>query len=611
MAGSDNELATVPSSLINISSSTLLTELNHHFRVMAGPGAGKTHWLVNHIQNVLRNSDKLAPGSRVACISYTTVAADEIRSRLKDSGDLVEVSTIHGFLYKNIVKPYLYLLKDDGQPMVNFPEVDGHVEHRPSEGKLRQWATSNSAYYLIASPANTKLALECLASLTWKLEDNSCLLGLRNGQRQFRQSGRSYSFPTGRAIEYKRMFWNEGVIHHEDVLYFSFQILSENPSLLNFLAARFPFIFLDEFQDTNPIQTQIVKWLAGAGALIGVIGDSAQSIYKFQDACRSDFLNFSLPEMQDYVIPGNRRSTQKIIDFLNHIRNGDIVQNCEREEDGHPVCLIVSPATTPPLDFVSSVRRILSPRGIDIDPTILARTNIEVANLRSIDAINAKVWESLNNANYKREEFLHHIIQSVEYAFHGRFETAVTEMIKIFKSRGGHLQDPFRDTCPDFPSILKRGLATALLEHLISIRATLLTQNAFFLYQAVKSWMSSAHKNLILVSISGGFKSVAESINYSDLAKTVKLSEETRNIRTIHNSKGCEFEATLLFLNDERDLQRLLQSPNIDEDGDETRILYVALSRTINHLFLSTPTLSDANRGIAEQLGMSVILPES
>ena len=81
--------------------------------------------------------------------------------------------------------------------------------------------------------------------------------------------------------------------------------------------------FLDEFQDTNPIQTIIVKLLAESGSTVGVIGDPAQSIYSFQGAKREDFLNFHVPNITSYKIEDNRRSTSKIIKLLNHMRKGD------------------------------------------------------------------------------------------------------------------------------------------------------------------------------------------------------------------------------------------------------------------------------------------------
>ncbi len=47
--------------------------INTCFRVSAGPGAGKTHWLANHIQHILNSSDRLNRMSKIACISYTNV----------------------------------------------------------------------------------------------------------------------------------------------------------------------------------------------------------------------------------------------------------------------------------------------------------------------------------------------------------------------------------------------------------------------------------------------------------------------------------------------------------------------------------------------------------
>src|SRR3989339_1728735 len=82
------------------------------FKVEAGPGAGKTYWLIKHLNNVLSNSKRLNPVNNIACITYTNIAVEEIKSRLDNKDEKVEISTIHSFLYKNIIKPYAYLLKD-------------------------------------------------------------------------------------------------------------------------------------------------------------------------------------------------------------------------------------------------------------------------------------------------------------------------------------------------------------------------------------------------------------------------------------------------------------------------------------------------------------------
>ena len=74
-----------------------LIPIEQHFRVSAGPGAGKTHWLINHMKNVLHTSLRLGKTRKIACITYTNIAVLTILSRLGTSSNSVEVSTIHSF----------------------------------------------------------------------------------------------------------------------------------------------------------------------------------------------------------------------------------------------------------------------------------------------------------------------------------------------------------------------------------------------------------------------------------------------------------------------------------------------------------------------------------
>jgi len=112
------------------SSDAILEDIENHFKVVAGPGAGKTRWLCNHVRNVLSKSERLNKCRKIACITYTNVGVDAIIKRLGDSIDKVEVSTIHSFLYKHIVKPYIFLIKDEFR--LDPAKIDGHDELIPS-----------------------------------------------------------------------------------------------------------------------------------------------------------------------------------------------------------------------------------------------------------------------------------------------------------------------------------------------------------------------------------------------------------------------------------------------------------------------------------------------
>jgi len=89
-----------------------IEDIENNFKVQAGPGAGKTYWLVNHIKNVLKNSKRLQKTRKIACITYTNISVNTINERLGNYSEQVEVSTIHSFLYSNVFKPYIRFIAD-------------------------------------------------------------------------------------------------------------------------------------------------------------------------------------------------------------------------------------------------------------------------------------------------------------------------------------------------------------------------------------------------------------------------------------------------------------------------------------------------------------------
>lgn len=591
------------SSPTTIESDTIIDDFDRHFRVLAGPGAGKTYWLVRHIRNVIKRSRRLPPPSRIACISYTTVAAEEIRGRLEEAADRVEVSTIHSFLYKNLVKPFLHLVCDEGgTPLVNFSRVDGHDEHRPTKGMLELWIrVDNSVRYLRDDPG---LALKYLSQLTWRLEaDGELRLSYRRHLGEFRSGRKKYQFPINRALQYKKLNWDLGRLHHEDVLYFAYRIASEFLDIGEFLASKFPYIYLDEFQDTNPIQTKLVSWLAAYGSYVGVIGDPAQSIYAFQEARREDFVEFELPGQADYVIEGNRRSTGHIIRLLNSVRGGDVHQKCIRGEEGAAPRLLVG-TVVEAMKAAGAAEPAGSEGDSDNGLVILSRTNEGVGRIRNPDlAVGMMAWDELNAADSERHRFLHRVITAGEFAAQGSFERACKEILKCFSTSSGGLRDPLR-YAGFLSDIEKRGVAVGLLEMLITQRPQLMSGSLNDFYLKLSQTLSDLRPGLELKPIKkGAIKEVAGRLTYRDLKCGVSLIEERRLIRTIHSAKGLEFTGILVCL-EEGDLRHII-SPNIDDE--ECRIMYVAMSRAINHLFMSVPSISTEDETRLADMGIEII----
>lgn len=579
-----------------IESDTILDDIENHFRVFSGPGAGKTYWLVNHIKNVIRNSKRLSSVRYIACISYTNVAVNEIIEKLGPYGEKVEVSTIHSFLYRNIVKPYLHLIKDEqGNPLVDFKRVDGHDEHRLIYPYFQKWIVKLRATRIFGNKAKLNTLKNCLPKFGWALDGNGRVIATLKPQEYLSYITEPFK---SNLQSYKLLYWQHGIIDHDDVLYFAHKILTENPVLKSFISVRFPYVFIDEFQDTHPIQTQVLKWLAAESTKVGVIGDTKQSIYGFMGAHVSDFINLDLSGMQNYFIENNRRSTDNIIALLNRVRSDEVKQTGVRKLAGEPVQLLcgntqIIPQTIPNL-------------------VILARDNAQVTAIRKSDiSNNSKVWDQFEEIDLERSRFLENILTSVELARVGRFSEAIKHLVRNLRIQraGGEIRPPFKaeGQNPIVTELHCRSLAVAILEYILTNYAQMQKLKVLEFYNGLKTLISQSIPWLSLSTITsrGKIASFATNTFVEALACSVSLSSnEERSIRTIHQAKAAEFDNVLVMFEPER-INHIL-NPAEHNNNEEHRITYVALSRARNRLLIAIPNLKDEDKKSLENIGIKV-----
>jgi DNA helicase-2/ATP-dependent DNA helicase PcrA len=123
------------------------------------------------------------------------------------------------------------------------------------------------------------------------------------------------------AQEYTRYKRQQSLLDFDDLLVLLKQLLSENPTLRQKLSLSHPYIMVDEYQDTNKIQAEIVHLLASSHENIMVVGDDAQSIYSFRGAHYKNIILFPqmFPETQIILLEQNYRSSQPILDLTNQL----------------------------------------------------------------------------------------------------------------------------------------------------------------------------------------------------------------------------------------------------------------------------------------------------
>jgi DNA helicase II / ATP-dependent DNA helicase PcrA len=561
-----------------------LSDIETHFKVFAGPGAGKTRWLISHLERVLRESNRLNKTGKIACITYTNVAAEEILNRLKCDQSRFDISTIHSFLYRNIVKPFSYLIKEDdaGELLFESSSLDGHDEHIVHGERFRRWISSieqlnGKRYNSYNWPENKPKVIAELSSLDYVFENDEVNLIIRQNR------GARIAKSNGELWIYKSKYWKDGIMHHEDVLYFSYLILSRSPRVAEFIRTRFPYIFIDEFQDTTELQTWLIEKITEQHTKVGIVGDVAQSIYKFTGAKRADFLDFKKDEISEFKLNHNYRSTKRIIDFLNLLRP-DINQEYGQEQpDGVSIKVLVG--------TIQDAKAWFEKNFPESPLYILTRKNTTVSEINNqIGVANTNLLNDLysNDTNPQRARFIHSVLMSYKFHKKGDLKKSLNEIYKSLRMASGK-------------SVLKLSLRRLAIKIIDSVQIdTNRNKTIEEFYIELRTQVFAEYGFNIGSNLSrGNAKTFYENHSLNEILPFVKVDTKSHDqVRTIHSAKGTEFENILVHFETVNEFRNYILNGQkyIDGVDDDCRIYYVGCSRAMDRLFISIPVINQDDK---------------
>jgi len=281
MVGISMSLTTVQRSAVAHDGNTLL---------VACPGSGKTRCIVAKVLRCLPSVRDTA--RRIACITYTNAAVHEIERRIRILGrtgdeDYCEVSTIHSFCLNNILRHFY-------------------------------WQLSEVAEGFLVLPSESERYGEIVADICkrFKLDGNA----RDSFERLSRDPAGSPVVSDPLTVHIANAFWaelaKEGFIDFANIVYLSYKLVVSNPNIARNLACRFPWILIDEFQDTSLLQVALFRVIAAQNRTnFFLVGDPFQSIYGFAQASPRLVSTFAteIDAKSDFALSDNFRSSRHVV----------------------------------------------------------------------------------------------------------------------------------------------------------------------------------------------------------------------------------------------------------------------------------------------------------
>jgi len=324
----------------------------------AGAGSGKTYALTECLKYIIKkHGDKLIHNNqKIMCITYTNVATDEIKERLGNS-DLVVVSTIHERLWslikeyrKELLKIHVDKLNEEIQDLQfdlnDNQEIKQYNVYREltaeSKADFQSVAITNKKvfYEYYDKPAKEfKLGIGDVFS-----QYSDMLKNVANFKKIvntiYRIENYNYCLeqiiiknPKYDKVRYEDKY-NDDILHrmiisHDTLLEYASKIVSAYDLLKRTIHDSYPYILIDEYQDTNKCVVEIMRDIDNHAIdidrdlFIGYFGDSAQNIY--EEGVGSGLGDIH-SDLIDITKQFNRRSHSEIIDVINNIRNDKVKQ---------------------------------------------------------------------------------------------------------------------------------------------------------------------------------------------------------------------------------------------------------------------------------------------
>lgn len=595
-----------------------VTTIDGPLLVLAGAGSGKTTVLANRIAYILQNT--YARPWNILAITFTNKAANEMKERIErligPGAKEMWIGTFHSICVK-ILRTCIERI-GYGSDFVIYDSADSRTLMKEC---LRELDIDEKVF-----PVRGVLSI--ISKAKNNLIDPERYEQMRGKDMRSEVVSRLYTL-------YQKKLKSNNALDFDDIIRFTVDILSENEDVADKYQARFQYILVDEYQDTNNTQYALINLLAQGYGNICVVGDDDQSIYKFRGANVNNILDFEkdYKDSKKIMLEQNYRSTSNILNAANAV----IAHNSKRlgkklwtaQEGGEPIISYEGDSDRAEARFIArEARRRYNRTGRWSDCAVLYRTNAQSRAIEDAfmkEAIPYKVLAGLRF--YDRKE-IKDVIAYLRLIYNYNDDVSFQRIINEPKRKiGTATLDKIRkhsseDELSNFDVICRLDLYSdlrsaaprlnAFAEQIKELRKLagildiesfvqrVITDSGYMaMLEAENTVESNTRKENIneFLNVVREFKNDGEtSGTLGEFLESVTLvsdiddydqSQDCVVMMTIHSAKGLEFPVVFLA-GLEEGLFPGNRSVETDEDiEEERRLCYVAITRAKEQLYVT------------------------
>lgn len=581
--------------------------------IIAGAGAGKTKTLTYRILNLIQNG--ISPRNILA-ITFTNKAAKEMEERvtalLKNRGEVSELDEMFGVerpLMSTFHALGIRILRESGHKMgvsknwsiMDESDVISAIKQAMTKNEInpKQFEPSRMRHAISRQKGNLVTAAEYAAD-----------------------AGDDY-FPKVLAsiwLSYEEIKDKQKSLDFDDLLLKPVVLFRKFPETLDYYRKLWKYIHIDEYQDTNEVQYELSKMLAASHKNICVVGDGDQNIYGWRGANIKNILNFE----KDYegakvvMLEENYRSTQNILSAANEIIKKNKVRKEKnlftRNGEGEKITVYEAFDENDEARFIARKSDDLIREGVQArNIAVLYRANYQSRALEEAFLRDNVPYQVLGVRFFERKEIkdvlcylraglnpeslgdIKRIINvpprgigdvTIAKVFAGQEETLPAKMqekVKIFKALLAEIGEMTETEAPSklIKHIIKKsGLEDTLKNGNDDDKERL---------ENIMELVTLATKYDIMPAGEGMQKLIEDAALATDQDSLMKDGNAVK-LMTVHASKGLEFKYVFItgLENDLFPHKKFgSQGVNEDQEEEERRLFYVALTRAKEKLFLT------------------------